>query len=128
MQMHFQQLSRKGVTQAFVATMAMLRAVLLCASLHWAIGSCTFCDATYSYDLSRLPTTTFNGHSGTRGSTTDPYRRYVISSPCATPQSDLCMTHPTSDPLQMRNEQGLGDRRGPASLSLPTCEPTPQTR
>ena len=86
--------------------MAMLRAVLLFASLHWAIGSCTFCDATYSYDLSRLPTTTFTAHSGTRGSTTDPYRRYIVSSPCSTPQSDLCMTHPTSDPLQMRNKQG----------------------
>ena len=76
------------------------------ASLQWAIGSCIFCDDTYSYDLSRLPTTTFTAHSGTRGSTTDPYRRYVVSSPCVTPQSDLCMTHPTSDPLQMRNKQG----------------------
>ena len=84
----------------------MLRAVLLLASLQRAIGSCIFCDATYSYDLSRLPTTTFTAHSGTRGSTTDPYRRYVVSSPCVTPQSDLCMTHPTSDPLQMRNKQG----------------------
>ena len=84
----------------------MLRAVVLFASLQGAIGSCIFCDTTYSYDLSLLPTTTFTAHSGTRGSTTDPYRRYIVSSPCATPQSDLCMTHPTSDPLQMRNKQG----------------------
>ena len=47
-------------------------------------GACSFCDSSYTYDLSNLTHGTFKLHSGTPGSQDpdDSYVTYLVSSPC----------------------------------------------
>ncbi len=87
---------------------------------------CVFCDATYTYDLSRLPTQTYVAHSGTPGSQDerDSYVTYLVTSPCGSAKSDLCISGPTSDPLAMRGSPPKGGGSDTVCTGLGTLNAT----
>lgn len=90
---------------------------------------CTFCTGSFTYDLSTLPTQTFLLHSGTPGVAQgdEKYVQYVVTSPCASVQSDMCFGgfSSTASRYPVVGSYPLAIAKGtnvPDILSGPVCE------
>lgn len=77
------------------------------SSLASSSRQCLFCAAdarggATHFNLSRVPSTVFTLHSGTRGSLIDPWLTYYVTSPCGSVGSapnDMCFGGSTADPF-----------------------------
>ena len=85
----------------------MVRLASAAVTLTLALASdvargCTFCGDGWSYDLSTLSTETFVVHDGIPTEKGDTYA-YLVTSPCGSVSTDICIAGPTSDPIAMPN-------------------------
>ena len=79
----------------------MLAVAALLMARSGSASGCSFCAGNKTFDLSSVPTEVFTLHSGTRGSLTDPWLSYYVTSPCGSVGSapdDMCFGGSTSDP------------------------------
>ena len=109
------------------ARVVLAAAALLMARSGSASG-CSFCAGNKTFDLSSVPTEVFTLHSGTRGSLTDPWLTYYVTSPCGSVGSapdDMCFGGSTSDPAAQHYTGTTPDGRYGAADPSPPHPPRP---
>ena len=112
------------------ARVVLAAAALLMARSGSASG-CSFCAGNKTFDLSSVPTEVFTLHSGTRGSLTDPWLTYYVTSPCGSVGSapdDMCFGGSTSDPAAQHYTGTTPDGRYGAADPSPPHPPRPCSR